>query len=245
MNGIWETPPPSIRDRRSYAQDFKREGMSLFRSRKDKVESLLGEYRDEIVTCMDSMVRTVKSYCQEPDPAKLEEHISEVNRAESRCDDIRREIEVLLYSKALFPESRGDMLGLLESMDRVPNEAESAVNMIKTHHIQIPSEFQMGIVKLTEVSRRCVLALLEAEERLYTRYQTAVESIGRVDELESEADVLELTLTEQIFGGHFKIELDALQKILLRDLIQKLAAVSDRAENVADRIRIIVAKRSI
>jgi uncharacterized protein Yka (UPF0111/DUF47 family) len=36
-----------------------------------------------------------------------------------------------------------------------------------------------------------------------------------------------------------------LQKILLRDLTQHLSAIADRAETVGDRIRIMVAKRSV
>ena len=43
---------------------------------------------------------------------------------------MRREIEVMMYSKALFPESRGDILTLLETIDRVPNQAEAVVRML-------------------------------------------------------------------------------------------------------------------
>ena len=40
-------------------------------------------------------------------------------------------------------------------------------------------------------------------------------------------------------------DMEGIDKILLRDLIGRLAGISDRAENVGDRIRIMVAKRSI
>ncbi len=39
--------------------------------------------------------------------------------------------------------------------------------------------------------------------------------------------------------------MDGFAKIMLRDLVKQVAAVSDRAENVGDRISIIVAKRNV
>ncbi|MEK0368345.1 MAG: DUF47 family protein, partial [Nitrosopumilus sp.] len=44
----------------------------------------------------------------------------------------RREIEISLYEKALIPESRGDILGLLEAVDRIPNKAESVAFQMQT-----------------------------------------------------------------------------------------------------------------
>ena len=60
------------------------------------------------------------------------------------------------------------------------------------------------------------------------------------DELESEADHIESELKERIFAS----DLEGLDKILLRDLVGRFANICDRAEDVADRVRIIVAKRT-
>ena len=62
-----------------------------------------------------------------------------------------------------------------------------------------------------------------------------------VDELESEADRMEA----DIIGRLFCSEMDGMDKLLLRDLVQHISGISDRAENVGDRLRIIVAKRSL
>ena len=43
----------------------------------------------------------------------------------------------------------------------------------------------------------------------------------------------------------FSSDLNGVDKILLRDLVGQLADISDRAENVADRIRVTVAKRRV
>ena len=52
-----------------------------------------------------------------------------------------------MYSKALFPESRGDILGLLEAMDKVPNQAEKALLVMLTQYIVLE---EIGAVKLPD-----------------------------------------------------------------------------------------------
>ena len=59
-----------------------------------------------------------------------------------------------MYTKALFPESRGDILGLLETMESVPNHSESTVRMILNQHIRIPDELTNDIMRLVELTCR-------------------------------------------------------------------------------------------
>jgi predicted phosphate transport protein (TIGR00153 family) len=179
--------------------------------------------------------------CAEYDSTYLEERISLVHRHEKLADDLRRELEVMMYSKALFPESRGDVLGMIETTDKVANQAEAAVRMMKTHHISLPKAFHPHFVNLLHICRDTTEALLSASRSVFRDYTTAAALVGKVDQLESDADQLEADLTESIFASGEK----GWNKLLLRDLIRSIAKISDRAESAGDRIRIIVAKRSI
>lgn len=213
----------------------------IFISKQRKIESSLGQYREKVSTCLEIFEKSILQYIENPDKSILEKNCVDIHKAESLADDIRREIEVLMYSKALFPESRGDILALLESMDRVPNQAESTVHMISNQQISIPKEYHAQIIEMINLCVRCVNAMLDASEKLFSDFTTASIMIGKIDELESEADHLEEAIIRQIFSS----KMDGFDKIMLRDTIKQLAAVTDRAENVGDRIRIIVAKRRV
>lgn len=213
----------------------------IFVSKQKRIEKQLADYRRQVQLCVAGMRRMFKEYYEKDGQINLEKFIAAVHRNEGRADDIRREIEVTMYSKALFPESRGDILGLLETTDRVPNQAEAVVWMLKTHHIVIPEAFRGGIWELADICHRCVKALLEGQRQLFADFTNATEAVGKVDELESKADGIEAQLIEQVFTS----KLEGTEKLLLRDLIQSLASVSDKAENAADRIRLMVAKRGI
>lgn len=213
----------------------------LFINKQKQVESLLADYRDKVSTCIETFENSILQYLEDSDKDTLEKNCVEIHKAESLADDIRREVEVMLYSKALFPESRGDILVLLETMDRVPNQAEATVHMISNQQIIIPNQFHPQIIELVNICVRCTEALLESSAKLFSDFTTATITLGKVDELESEADHLEEAIIKQIFTS----DMNGFEKIMLRDTVKQISTVCDRAEKAGDRIRIIVAKRRI
>lgn len=213
----------------------------FFVSKQRKIESQLGQYRQAISHCLSVFNETLIQYCQTGDRVDLKNAFTKVHLAESKADDIRREIEVLMYSKSLFPESRGDILRLLETMDRVPNQAESAVRAILTQRITIPESCTAKILQIAKLSGQCVDAMLDSVEKLFTNLTNATVMVGKIDELESQIDHIEAELIEQFFGSQM-LDFD---KILLRDVVKSIAQISDHVENVGDHIRIIAAKRRV
>jgi len=213
----------------------------IFKSKRKELQNQISLYCRELHRCLEILQTSLKEYCENPDREVLKANTARIHEVESHADDICGEIEVMMYSKAVFPESRGDILGLLEAMDRVPNQAESVLRMVLNQYIEIPEEYDKKILQLTDTCCRAAEAMRTAGEKLFTDYTTAAVAIGNIDELESEADKMEAILIEKVFSS----DMDGFKKIILRDLIKHIAQISDRAENVGDRIRIIVAKRSI
>ncbi|MCD4831281.1 MAG: TIGR00153 family protein [Anaerohalosphaeraceae bacterium] len=213
----------------------------FFVNKQKKIETQIAQYNRQVANCMDVFRQALQQYCDNFDREAIKASFEKVHKAESLADDIRQDIEVVMYSKALFPESRGDILNLLETMDKVPNQAEAVVHMIWNQYISIPKEFHSEIIQLVDICCRCIDAMLEAAGKLFTNFTNATVAVGKIDELESEADRIEASLIEKIFST----QPDSIDKLLLRDLVKNIAGISDRAENAGDRIRIIIAKRSV
>ena len=85
-----------------------------------KLELQIDEYLDEITKGGQLFRQGIKVYLHN-NREQFEERIVEINAAENRADDLRRTIETKLYLHTLIPEHRGDVLGLLESSDKVLN----------------------------------------------------------------------------------------------------------------------------
>ena len=46
---------------------------------------------------------------------------NEISDLESQCDKIRRDVERKIYQETLIPDLRGDVLGMLENLDKIQN----------------------------------------------------------------------------------------------------------------------------
>jgi len=210
-----------------------------FENKQKKVEAKIDEYCGHIAQCLAGFREAFEAHCRDNDPSAREADYKKLHHAEHLADDVRRDIEVMMYSEALFPESREDILRLLETMDRVPNHAESAVRRLWYQRIRIPAELHPGLLSLVDITHRCGEVMLDGVRRLFADFVSAPEAAGRVDQLESDADAVEGALIQQIFAGN----LDGFEKLLLRDLVNHVAGITDRTETVGDLIRIIAVKR--
>lgn len=214
----------------------------MFFDKKQKaVEAQIECYLVRVDICVQCFHRCMESALSGADAEVIAKQAHETQLAESQADDMRREIALMMYGKALFPESRGDILGLLEALDKVPNRAEAVALQLQRQRMMIPPEFRTEFGVLLERVVACVAELLRAVRTLFTDYHRAMHLSDRVDDLESRVDETEFSLIEKVFLS----ERDLAEKILLRDLIQSIGGMADRAENTADRVRIIAVKRTI
>ncbi len=213
----------------------------IFKSRKKELEDKLEAYRECAKRCVELARDSLRRYCNEQDFDRLHKDMASVHEVESDADDLRREIENMMYSRALFPESRGDILGLLETMDEVPNEAQHMVGAMVNQRIAIPEALRIEILELMNLSHQCAEAMFEASRQVFTDYTSATATTGKIDRLETAADELQIKLIRTVFLS----DLPDLDKILLRDLVLSIASISDHAEHVGDRIRIMVVKRLV
>ncbi len=204
-------------------------------------ESIIGKidaYLTQIDSCRDLFVVAIGSLVTEPTEVPGR-RIREVHEAEARADDLRREIELILYQRALIPESRGDVLGMIETLDRIPNAFEHIVETMHTQQQIVPKEFQEKFLELVKVNVDAYNALRDAVRDFFYNRGDAVDKLDSIDERESRSDKLQRKLIKAIFED----EMPTAEKILLRDLVNRIGKISDRAESCADRITIAAIKR--
>ena len=168
--------------------------------------------------------------------------VEKIRKNESDADDKRRKMDTEMYLGAFLPNFRGDLLGIAESIDVVANKAESTADLIELQNINIPEEFIPKLIELAEKSLETYLSVKEAASSIFNDMDVANEHIKKTEQLEHESDVLEKGLVRALFR---KDEIELAHKIQLEKLIKKLADIADQAENVSDRLQIVIFKRRI
>ena len=206
--------------------------------REEKIIEKIEAFLDQIDTCRDLFVVTMALLVERPGDV-TEDQIADIHRAEARADDLRRDIELQLYEKALIPESRGDVLGLIESADIIPDAFEDIVSDMHVQHLSVPEEFRQQFLELVRVNVEAYNVMRDAIRAFFYHRRDSLENLGRIDEQESQSDQIQRELIRAIFGTG----MDTGDKILLRDLVNGIGAISDGAEKCADRLTLAVIKR--
>ena len=83
----------------------------------------------------------IKVYLTEGYTEEFEQKLQDVNKMESEADHLRRAIETQLYTQTLIPDSRGDVLGLIENLDQLLNLFEGSLWAFSIERPDIPKEF--------------------------------------------------------------------------------------------------------
>jgi predicted phosphate transport protein (TIGR00153 family) len=167
--------------------------------------------------------------------------IEQTHKFESKADDIREEIKALMYGKALIPESRGDIMGLLESIDEIPRILELILNMIKTQKLVIPDFIVSDIKELIEVSLDSCDLLFKQTSALFKKSEALRSLVSKIDHNESHCDHIERRIITAIFDSN----IEPFQKLQLKELIIHMGEISDQADRVSKRINIISLKRHV
>lgn len=202
----------------------------------DKIEG----YLDQVDTCRNHFRKCIEKLLLEPDNDENQIIVEEVHRSESKADDLRRDIELQLYQRALIPESRGDVLGLLETMDAIPGMFQSLCYQFLLERIVIPEQFRERYLHLVEVNIKSYDLVRQAVLGLFFKKEVK-ELTDLVDTVESDSDRIERDLIRDIFSG----KLDKADKILLKEIVINTGDISDLAEKVKDRLNLAIVKRRI
>ena len=208
-----------------------------------RVETLIFEYMDTLKLIQESFLDAINA-CLEDEDHKCEDFeflITQTHKHESRADDIRDEINNLMYSKALIPDSRGDIMRLIEAIDMIPHFFERILFIMQTQKISIPEFLVLDVKDLIRISLESC-DLLSKQLALHLKQKLGIRVLLRtIDTNESHCDHIERRIITKIFDS----DLDPFVKLQLKELIITMGGISDQADRVSKQINIISMKRRV
>ena len=183
----------------------------------------------------------VKSYF-EKDETTFSERLESIGKLESKADRLRRHIENDLYSHSLIPEHRGDVLGLLETIDDIVDTAKETLHLFSVEKPYFPEQIAENCKELVDTSLEAAEYAIKASRTFFMDFQQVKDHLHKIYFYEKEADKIADLIKRKIFQN---TELDLSQKMHLRYFVQHIDSIADEAEDVADRLSIYTIKRSI
>ncbi len=213
---------------------------ALFR-RTRELESQVDEFLDKLSQSALLFRDAVGTYLADGASDEFEEKLKHVNALESEADSLRRSVETQLYSQTLIPESRGDVLGLMENLDSVLNDIEGTLWSFSIEAPDIPAEYRADFASLADKVTLAVESLVLASRAFFRDIEAVGNHNHKVLFYEKEADKMGTRLKRAIFASDLALS----RKAQLRNFVEVIDNVADKSEDVADRLSIYTIKRTV
>ncbi|MEA5500077.1 DUF47 family protein [Limnoraphis robusta Tam1] len=204
------------------------------------IESQLDEFMDKVSEGSLYFEMGLTSYLAKGFVTEsCEEKMQQIQNVKDRCNELRRAIESELYTEMLIPDSRGDVLSLLENLYYLIDVFGDIYQDIIIEKLEVPTVYEKDFKDLTQMVVKSVETIVIAARSFFRDPRTVRDHIYKVRVYESESDKIALRLKKNIFDSQLPLE----RKIQLRDSVNVINSLADAAENASDKLAIYAIKR--
>jgi uncharacterized protein len=184
------------------------------------------------------------------DRARTTEIYERISKLEHKADNIKNDIRDHLPKSLLMPVDRGDVLTFLKEQDRIADRAEDLGVLLTMRDMSVHPAMVQPVSELVEASIATANAWFEVATTLTTlegasfigpEVDRMMERIKAISNLEWEADKKQAEATRVMFGH--EDEIGAISVMMWMHIFRVLGSIADHAENTADRLRVMLAKR--
>lgn len=168
--------------------------------------------------------------------------IEQISTAEHKGDSLTHKLEERLYIQTLIPDSRGDVLELLENLDSLLDQFKGALWQFEIERPEILPEFHDAFNELVGYVVEAVEAVVLTSRAFFKNVAAVNDHMHKVSYWETESDKVASDLQRAIFKRE---DIKMSHRLQLRDFARRVDNIADVSEDVADRLSIYVIKRSL
>ena len=181
----------------------------------------------------------IRIYLREKVSEEYNKRVNHISEIESEADNLRRDIKKIIYSEMLIPDSRGDVLGLIETSDEIFSLFKNSLWSFSNETPKIGEDLIAGYRRLTNMVVKAVDELTSGCRAFFISPHLVTSYTAKVTLYEKEADKIGAVLKTDIFS----LDIELTEKMHLREFVDCIDCIADRAEDVADRLSIYAIKR--
>ena len=172
-----------------------------------------------------------------------------IDSLEGQADDAKNDIRSTLPRSLFMPVDRRDLLDLLHAQDSIADTAQDIAGLVVMRQMRVPEPLREKLLPYVrinyEVAQRCREIINELDELVETGFRgkqgdRVIEMIEELGDLETVTDDQGMELSTLLF--EHESEMKPLDVIFWYELVQSIGDIADFAEDVADRLRLLIAQ---
>ena len=214
--------------------------ISPFR-RTRELKSQIDEMLDVVSEAALAYKHGIGQYIRRGWDESVEEKCEQVNKCESRGDALRSSIGQAMYTEMLLPDTSGDVLGLLGSLDRLLDDMEHCLLVVRIEQPEVPAEYHEDWIECSSLAADAIEAVVLAARSYFRDPRAARDHIHKIHFYEKSSQTIALRLIGRIFKSDLPLD----RKMQLRGHVWLVDRLADMADNAGDALAIYAVKRSI
>ncbi len=206
------------------------------------------EHMKAVAECVAQTVPLFEAL-HDGDREKLLAAKDEIFKFEQQADDIKNEIRSRLPKGLFMPVDRRDLLDLLNAQDSIADTAQDVAGLLDLRRMEIPKALKGKILpyvqRTLDAVTKCAEVINELDELVETGFRGRAgdrveEMVDALSAIEGETDDMGMDLVRTLF--EHEDEMKPLSVVFWYEQIQHIGDIADYAEDVGDRLRLLIAR---
>lgn len=215
----------------------------MFFSKEKEIYKLIAKHLTSVGECHSTFCQCIEKYFVEgfnDDVLYLKDRVEAL---ESEADRNRHDIIKALLEGALLPESRREILKIIELVDEIANNNEEIIKQIYLQDILFIDAIKADILEINRQTKEQFTLLSNTINNLFKSYKKVMdyEQIRQIELMESNIDNLENKAIKTLYAS----DIELARKNQLKYFICKISDTSDIIEDISDIVEIILALRKV
>jgi len=171
----------------------------------------------------------------------------QITELKAKAGDLRREAEQALYTEMLLPDSRGDVLSLLDELGTLLDIMKRQLVDVTIEQPVIPDAIKEDLGRLIATVAKSVESTVQASRAFFRDFRAVRDHIHKIGYHESVADTIVLRIRKAVFAASSdpSSELSLAQKLHVVAAAKAVNQLADEAKDVGERLSIYALKRTL
>lgn len=206
------------------------------------------EHMQIVARCAAEVIPLIEALVAEDQPG-VETSKGRIFELEQQADDAKNGIRANLPRSLLMPVDRRDLLEILHAQDSIADTAQDVAGLCVMRRTQVPESFtpllQEYVQRVVDAVEQCQSVINELDELLEIGFrgrqvEHVEDMINELGRIETETDEQGMQLMARLFEIDEQLSTGAF--FFWHQMIENVGDIADFAEDVGDRLRLLVAR---
>lgn len=211
----------------------------------------LQEHMSTVCACAE-MLHDFFSACtssKDTDWSDIEQIQNEIVALENKADDLKNDIRIHLPKGLFLPVPRQDFLELLRTQDSIANRAKDIAGLVVSRKMLIPEAIKKSFTAYLDRNLDAIKQAKKATRELHELFEAGFrgaevkiigEMIVSLHNIEHDTDTMQRDIRHDLFL--LEASLSSVDVMFLYKIVEWTGGLADNAEDVGDRIHLLMAK---